>query len=67
MKTSTNIIIALAIIILSVAGWKYYTSNKSTPGAIDTPSTQVETPSTTAKKSVIKADPIDTAITGGDQ
>jgi hypothetical protein len=64
MKTSTKIIIALAIIILAVAGWKYYTSNKSTPETINKPSTQVEKPSIVAEKSVIKADPIDTAITG---
>jgi|TARA_B100001996_G_scaffold310687_2_gene252470 hypothetical protein len=65
MKTSTKIIIALLIIVLALAGWKYYNDNKSTPGSVDTPPTSVKEPVVTdTKKPVIKTDPIDVAITG---
>jgi|TARA_B110000305_G_scaffold237261_1_gene300169 PBP1b-binding outer membrane lipoprotein LpoB len=65
MKTSTKIIIIALIVILAFAGWKYYTSKNSVTKSTVTKSVPVnETPD--IKTPVMKPDPIDTAITGGE-
>lgn len=65
MKTFTKIIIIALIVILAFAGWKYYTSKNSVTESTVTKSVPVnETPD--IKTPVMKPDPIDTAITGGE-